>query len=201
MSHGGGVPAEALLDLRRRLDELSPRYRRRGVLVEGTAERFGVSRAAVYRSLVGQPRPRGLRRADRGEPRKIPRAELECYSELVAALKLRTSNLKCRRVYYGDQVGSTSTGVRVVNTARTAAQALDQHTPWCSTMHGPDVSVNVFVPVLQTREEGPNFLSQIRGNPTSKEGTWTKVPQARILDRPGQPARRVGVPSTITGMG
>ena len=98
MSRGGGIPAEALLDLRRRLDELSPRHRGRRVLVEGTAELFGVSRATVYRALAGQLRPRGQRRADRGEPRKIPRNELERYCELVAALKLRTSNLKGRRL-------------------------------------------------------------------------------------------------------
>ena len=98
MSRGGGIPAEALLDLRRRIDELSPRHRGRRVLVEGTAELFGVSRATVYRALAGQLRPRGQRRADRGEPRKIPRTELERYCELVAALKLRTSNLKGRRL-------------------------------------------------------------------------------------------------------
>ena len=101
MSRGGGIPAEALLDLRRRLDELSPRHGGRRVLVEGTAELFGVSRATVYRALAGQLRPRGLRRADRGEPRKLPRAELERYCELVAALKLRTSNLKGRRLSTG----------------------------------------------------------------------------------------------------
>ena len=56
MSRGGGIPAEALLDLRRRLDELSPRHRTRRVLVEGTAELFRVSRATVYRALAGQLR-------------------------------------------------------------------------------------------------------------------------------------------------
>ena len=56
MSRGGGIPAEALLDLRRRLDELSPRHRGRRVLVEGTAELFGVSRATVYRALAGHSR-------------------------------------------------------------------------------------------------------------------------------------------------
>lgn len=98
MSRGGGIPAEVLLDLRRRLDALSPRNRGRRALVEGTAELFGGSRATVYRALTGQFPPSGLRRADRGEPRKIPRAGLERYCELVAALKLRTSNLKGRRL-------------------------------------------------------------------------------------------------------
>lgn len=58
MSRGGGIPAEALLDLRRRLDALSPRDRGRRALVEGTAELFGVSRATVYRALAGHPRAR-----------------------------------------------------------------------------------------------------------------------------------------------
>ena len=59
---------------------------------------YDVSRATVYRSLAGQLCPKGLRRSDRGEPRKMPRAELERYCEIIAALKLRTSNLKGRRL-------------------------------------------------------------------------------------------------------
>ena len=98
MSQGGGIPVEALLDLRRRLDDLPPRHAGRRALVEGTASLFGVSRATLYRALAGQFRPRGLRRADRGEPRKLTRHELERYCEIVAALKLRTSNLKGRHL-------------------------------------------------------------------------------------------------------
>ena len=98
MNTGGGIPAEALLDLRRRLDDLPPRHPGRRALVEGAAGLYGVSRATVYRALAGQLRPKGLRRADRGEPRKIARTELERYCEIVAALKVRTSNLKRRRL-------------------------------------------------------------------------------------------------------
>ena len=98
MSQDGGIPAEALLDLRRRRDQLPPRHATRRALVESAAGLFGVSRATLYRALAGQLQPRGLRRADRGEPRKISRRELERYCELVAALKLRTSNLKGRRL-------------------------------------------------------------------------------------------------------
>lgn len=98
MSQGGGIPVEALLDLRRRLDDLPPRHAGRRALVEGAASLFGVSRATLYRALAGQFRPRSLRRADRGEPRKLTRHELERYCEIVAALKLRTSNLKGRHL-------------------------------------------------------------------------------------------------------
>lgn len=98
MSQDGGIPVEALVDLRRRLDDLPPRHAGRRALVEGAASLFGVSRATLYRALAGQFRPRGLRRADRGEPRKLTRHELEHYCEIVAALKLRTSNLKGRHL-------------------------------------------------------------------------------------------------------
>ena len=98
MSQDGGIPAEALLDLRRRRDQLPPRHATRRALVESAAGLFGVSRATLYRALAGLMRPQGLRRADRGEPRKINRQELERYCEIVAALKLRTSNLKGRHL-------------------------------------------------------------------------------------------------------
>jgi hypothetical protein len=97
-NRGGGIPAEALLDLRRRLDGLPPRHAERRSMVDGAADLFGVSRATVYRALQGQLRPKGLRRADRGVPRKIPQDALERFCEVVAALKIRTSNKKGRRL-------------------------------------------------------------------------------------------------------
>lgn len=97
MSKGGGIPAEALLDLRRRLDDLAPRDPGRRIIIEGAANMYGVSRATVYRALGGQLRPKGLRRVDRGEPRKTPRADMERYCEIIAALKIRTSNKKGRK--------------------------------------------------------------------------------------------------------
>lgn len=98
MSKGDGVPADALLDLRRRLDDLAPRDPGRRVVIQGAANLFGVSRATIYRALAGQLRLKGLRRVDRGEPRTMPRAELEKYCEIVAALKIRTSNKQERKL-------------------------------------------------------------------------------------------------------
>ena len=63
MSQDGGIPAEALLDLRRRRDQLPPRHATRRALVESAAGLFGVSRATLYRALAGLMRPQGLRRA------------------------------------------------------------------------------------------------------------------------------------------
>ena len=39
-----------------------------------------------------------MRRADRGQPRKVPLAELERWCEIIAALKLRTTNKKGRHL-------------------------------------------------------------------------------------------------------
>src|SRR5207237_5097940 len=51
--------------------------------------------------------PRSLGRADRGAPRVLPQAELERYLELIAALKVRTSNGKGRHL-------STREAIRVL---------------------------------------------------------------------------------------
>jgi hypothetical protein len=92
------VAAEALVDLRRRLDRLAPRDPERGRLMAATAGLYGVSRATLYRQLRETLRPRPAHRADRGRPRAMPAATLERYCELVAALKLRSENRKGRRL-------------------------------------------------------------------------------------------------------
>ena len=65
------IPAEALLDLRRRLEALSPRSPERRLLMQETAHLYGVAEVTLYRALRFQARPRALRRSDRGEPRVL----------------------------------------------------------------------------------------------------------------------------------
>lgn len=98
MSEGRRIPAEALVHLRRRLDMLAPRHPDRAEILRSARELYGVSRATLYRALQQHLRPKALRRADRGKPRKIPAAEMERYCEIVAALKLRTTNRKGRHL-------------------------------------------------------------------------------------------------------
>ena len=92
------IPAEALLDLRRRLDTLAPRSPERRLLMRETAQLSGVSEVTLYRALRLQARPRALRRSDRGEPRVLPKAALERYCEIIAAIKVRTSNKQGRHL-------------------------------------------------------------------------------------------------------
>ena len=88
------LPAETIISLRARLDQLSPRAPERKELINKTADLYGVSRATLYRELNNQPRPRDARRADFGSSRKVSKGELDRYCEVIAALKLRTENKK-----------------------------------------------------------------------------------------------------------
>jgi hypothetical protein len=98
MPRGGGVPTEALSALRRRLLALPPRHPERVALMASTAQLYAVSRATLYRLLRGERRPKDAHRADRGRPRAMPAPEIERWCEIVAAMKVRTTNKKGRHL-------------------------------------------------------------------------------------------------------
>ena len=66
--------------------------------MQDTAALYGVSEPTLYRALAARARPKALRRADRGMPRALPKEQLERYCELIAAIKVRTSNKKGRHL-------------------------------------------------------------------------------------------------------
>ncbi|MEA1053440.1 IS481 family transposase [Lamprobacter modestohalophilus] len=92
------LPAEALVDLRRRLAGLTPRSAERRAVMQETAALYGLSESSLYRALRQQVRPKALQRADRGMPRILPRVEFERFCEIIAALKIRTTNKKGRHL-------------------------------------------------------------------------------------------------------
>ncbi|CAD5990597.1 hypothetical protein PCC9214_05837 [Planktothrix tepida] len=92
------IPIDAIVDLRRRLDQLPPRSPSRRVLVQEIAQLYGISEDTVYRTLREGNGIRPVRRADCDVPRVIPKATLERYCEIIAALKIRTSNRKGRHL-------------------------------------------------------------------------------------------------------
>src|SRR6266481_2526933 len=97
MSRHAISPA-ALSDLRRQLETLPPRSAERRHRIQEAAAFYGVSEPTLYRLLRQRRQPRSLGRADRGAPRVLPKADLERYLELIAALKVRTSNGKGRHL-------------------------------------------------------------------------------------------------------
>ena len=98
MPAGVAVPVEALASLRRRLAALPARHPERTTLMRSTGELYAVSRATLYRLLRGERRPRDAHRADRGRPRSMTAAEIERWCEIVAAMKVRTTNRKGRHL-------------------------------------------------------------------------------------------------------
>ena len=92
------IPDFALVSLRQRLDTLPSRCSERRQLIAQTANLYGISSVTLYRLLQEHSRPKSLRRADRGQPRKLSQTEMEKYCEIIAAFKIRTSNKKGRHI-------------------------------------------------------------------------------------------------------
>jgi hypothetical protein len=92
------IPVDSLLALRQRRERLPRKSPERAAQVVAAAELYGVSADTVYRALRELPAARPAHRADFGHPRVLPQAQLERYCELIAALKLRTTNKKGRHL-------------------------------------------------------------------------------------------------------
>ena len=92
------ISPAALLDLQRRLGALPSRSSQRRGLIQEASTVYGVSEPTLYRLLRQRRQPRLIGRSDRGVPRVLPKAELERYLELIAALKVRTSNRNGRHL-------------------------------------------------------------------------------------------------------
>ena len=92
------LPPEALVDLRQRLSALPPQSPARRQVIQEVAIVYDVSEATVYRALKRRSYLRRARRVDQGMPRLLPVDQLERYCEVIAALKLRSSNKKGRHL-------------------------------------------------------------------------------------------------------
>jgi hypothetical protein len=86
------IPIETIIELRQRLERLPLRSSARRALIVETAELYGVSPETVYRSLRQHVLPQSVRRTDCGQPRVMPKPTLLRYCEVIAALKVRTTN-------------------------------------------------------------------------------------------------------------
>ncbi|WP_208951729.1 DDE-type integrase/transposase/recombinase [Rahnella sp. ChDrAdgB13] len=128
------VPVEAIAMLRRRLAALPARHPERLLLMDSTASLYAVSRATLYRLLRGDRRAKDAHRADRGKPRILTASEIERWCEIVAALKVRTTNKKGRclsnarilelLVEYGVE---TPDGLEKLMPGRLTASTLNRH--------------------------------------------------------------------------
>jgi predicted DNA-binding transcriptional regulator AlpA len=88
------IPAETVVDLRRRLNQLPPRSKERRLLVQEIAHLYGISEDTVYRALRENVQVRSVRRADRDVPRVIPKAGLD-----VEACNYKSLGLQTRTIF------------------------------------------------------------------------------------------------------
>lgn len=92
------IPIESIIILHNNLRGLSARDPERRQLQEDASKSFDVSLSTVRRALRIYQKPRSVKRADFNRPRNLSAAEMQNYCELVAALKIRTTNKKGRHL-------------------------------------------------------------------------------------------------------
>jgi hypothetical protein len=98
------IPAERLAELDRKLLGLPRRSPERRHIIQDMAVFYDVSEKSLYRALRLHLRPKALRRSDHGAPRVLPREKMEHYCEIIAAVKVRTSNQKGRCLSTGETI-------------------------------------------------------------------------------------------------
>ncbi|MBF0227532.1 MAG: transposase family protein [Desulfobacterales bacterium] len=88
------MPIETLIMLQNNLDTLPIRSKTRCFLVKEIADIHGVSTSTIRRELRKHYKIQSFSRSDYNKTRVISRMEMKRYCELIAALKIRTTNKK-----------------------------------------------------------------------------------------------------------
>ncbi|NER30527.1 MAG: hypothetical protein F6J89_23630, partial [Symploca sp. SIO1C4] len=101
------IPPEAIVKLRQKLEGQAQNSSERRILIQETANLYGVSEDTIYRRLRERKSVQAERRINYDQPRVMPKTTLERYCEVIAALKVRTSNKKGRHL-------STSRAIRLL---------------------------------------------------------------------------------------
>jgi hypothetical protein len=92
------LPPDALVMLHNRLSSLTPRDPKRRLIIQEASSFYGISVATIYRSLHKHSQIKAVHRRDYNQPRSIPQKEMKGYCEIIAALKIRTTNKKGRHL-------------------------------------------------------------------------------------------------------
>ena len=88
------IPTEQLILLHNKMLTFSPRHPERKNLICSVAEGFGVSESTIRRQLREHIHFSAGTRIDKNIPRTISKTDMLLYCQLIAALKIRTSNKK-----------------------------------------------------------------------------------------------------------
>ena len=105
------IAYEVLIDLHRRIDALPARDHARREIIKHASELYGVSESTLYRQLRQVTKPKSVQRSDAGKPRGLSEERMLQYCEVIAALKLRTTNKRSPYFHFESARGLESTGV------------------------------------------------------------------------------------------
>ena len=92
------IPIEVIVGLYHQIANLSVKHPDRNRLIKETAQAFNISSSTVRRALKNYRQPRSAQRTDYNKPRKISTEEMLRYCELIAALKIRSTNRKGKQL-------------------------------------------------------------------------------------------------------
>lgn len=92
------IPIEAIVSLYHKLAGLSAKHPDRKRFITEMANAFNVSASTVRRALKHYRQPRAIQRADYNQPRRMSAADMLRYCEIIAALKIRSTNKKGKQL-------------------------------------------------------------------------------------------------------
>lgn len=92
------LPNDITVILHNKLEKLSKRDPKRKLVMKEAAELYGVSISTIYRAIGKYNKLSTVTRADYNHPRLMNFDTIKKYCEVIAALKLRTSNKKGRHL-------------------------------------------------------------------------------------------------------
>lgn len=92
------LPIEVIVTIYHQLANLSAKHPDRQKIIQETAEAFNVSLSTIRRAIKNYQQPHAVRRSDYNKPRNISIDEMLCYCELIAALKIRSTNRKGKQL-------------------------------------------------------------------------------------------------------
>lgn len=92
------LPTEVIVGLYNKLASLSPKDPDRRLLIQEAAQSFTISPSTVRRALKNYSKPHATKRNDYNQPRKISKEDMLYYCELIAALKIRSTNRKGKQL-------------------------------------------------------------------------------------------------------
>ena len=92
------LPIEVIVALYNQITNLSAKHPDRNRFIKEAAQTFNVSLSTIRRALKNYHKPRSIKRSDYNKPRNISSEEMLRYCELIAALKIRSTNRKGKQL-------------------------------------------------------------------------------------------------------